>query len=107
MRRRLEKRIYIPLPDLDARVELIQILVKELALTEDFDLRALAMRTEGYSGADLQIALREASMMPVRRLLDAFTPDQIMELKRSGEITVPKVKRGFCSLFFLVDMTTR
>jgi katanin p60 ATPase-containing subunit A1 len=102
MRRRLEKRIYIPLPDFDARIELIQILIKDLQLSEDVDLERLAAMTEGYSGSDIQIALREASMMPMRRLLDAFSPQQIMEMRRNGEISVPRVSVSVVLLFQII-----
>jgi SpoVK/Ycf46/Vps4 family AAA+-type ATPase len=91
MRRRLEKRIFIPLPDYSARVELIQLLIKSITVSEDFELEQLAEMTEGYSGSDLQVAMREASMMPMRRLLDIFSPQQILEMKTNGNISVPRV----------------
>jgi katanin p60 ATPase-containing subunit A1 len=91
MRRRLEKRIFIPLPDYSARVELIQLLIKSITVSEDFELEQLAEMTEGYSGSDLQVAMREASMMPMRRLLDLFSPQQILEMKTNGNISVPRV----------------
>mgnify|MGYP001111322918 FL=1 len=53
MRRRLEKRIYIPLPDYKARVALFKLNLRSLALSEDVDIDALATATDGYSGADL------------------------------------------------------
>jgi katanin p60 ATPase-containing subunit A1 len=107
MRRRLEKRIYIPLPDYDARIEMIQILIKDLQLSDDVDLERLAVMTEGYSGSDIQIALREASMMPMRRLLDAFSPQQIMEMRRNGEISVPRVRYCYITLSIFLDFGFR
>jgi SpoVK/Ycf46/Vps4 family AAA+-type ATPase len=79
------------LPDYSARVELIQLLMKNITVSEDFQLEQLAEMTEGYSGSDLQVAMREASMMPMRRLLDLFSPPQILEMKNNGNISVPRV----------------
>ena len=66
-RRRLVKRLYIPLPDLFARKTLLQHLVRKEAhsITEkDFDL--IAAKTEGYSGADIASLVTEAAFMPLR-----------------------------------------
>lgn len=91
MRRRLEKRIYISLPDQSARMELVTIFLKSIPISDDVNNIELANRTDGYSGADIQIAFREASMMPMRRLLSIFSPSQISEMKQSGNLAVPKV----------------
>lgn len=70
LRRRLEKRIYIPLPTSKGREELFKISMKSVDLDEDVDLEALARATEGYSGADLSNVCRDAAMMSMRRVLD-------------------------------------
>ncbi len=67
IRRRFEKRIYIPLPDTQARFNLI---TRALADTPNSlvpsDIQSLARATEGFSGADLSIFVRDAVMQPVR-----------------------------------------
>eukprot|EP01042_Synura_sphagnicola_P001576 gene1576-1830_t len=70
LRRRLEKRVYIPLPDLDGRKELFRINMKEVELGGDVDLDALAEKSSGYSGADVANVCRDASMMSVRRIME-------------------------------------
>ncbi|KAK8866314.1 hypothetical protein M9Y10_009274 [Tritrichomonas musculus] len=67
MRRRFEKRIYVPLPDSDARLALIQGKLKDAShsLTNQ-DIRELAQSTEGFSGADISILVRDALMQPIR-----------------------------------------
>ena len=71
LRRRLEKRVYIPLPSLLGRAELFRINVRGCELDPGVDPGELAALTEGYSGADIANVARDAAMMSVRRLVDA------------------------------------
>ena len=86
MRRRLERRIYVPLPDEPARLAMLMIHLKGLQLADDVDLPALAARTAGYSGADLQLVCRDASMMPMRRMVEGKSPAEIVELQAAGAL---------------------
>ena len=70
LRRRLEKRIYIPLPTAEGRKQLFRIAMKEVGLGDDVDLSNLAEATKGYSGADIANVCRDASMMSMRRVLE-------------------------------------
>lgn len=72
IRRRFEKRIYIPLPEEHARLVMFKIHLGSTShtLTED-DLKELARTTEGYSGADISIIVRDALMQPVRKVQSA------------------------------------
>lgn len=72
IRRRFEKRIYIPLPDIQARVGQFKIRLGKTphGLTED-DFMELGRASEGYSGSDITIVVKEAMMMPVRRCSSA------------------------------------
>lgn len=67
VRRRFERRVYIPLPELEAREYLIMNKLKGLdkGLTEA-DFRKVAEQTEGYSGADLEILCRDAAFEPLK-----------------------------------------
>ena len=71
MRRRLEKRVYIPLPELEGRKELFRINMKDVELADDVDFDVLAQKAGGYSGADVANVCRDASMMSVRRIMEA------------------------------------
>jgi SpoVK/Ycf46/Vps4 family AAA+-type ATPase len=60
-----------------------------MQVAEEVDFRGLVAATEGYSGADLKIVCRDASMMPMRRLLAQTTdPDEIRALKEAGSLDV-------------------
>ncbi|KAF9007941.1 AAA-domain-containing protein [Cyathus striatus] len=72
IKRRFEKRIYIPLPGPDARRRMFEIHVGNTPceLTPK-DYRTLADGTEGYSGSDISIVVRDALMQPVRKVISA------------------------------------
>lgn len=72
IRRRFEKRIYIPLPEEQARLVIFKIHLGNTPtqLSEE-NLRELAKRTEGYSGADISIVVRDSLMQPVRKVQTA------------------------------------
>ncbi|XP_057827521.2 uncharacterized protein LOC131038932 isoform X2 [Cryptomeria japonica] len=68
MLRRLEKRILVPLPDLEARRAMFKEL---LPLQPDHELPYdfMVESTEGYSGSDIRLVCKEAAMRPLRRLM--------------------------------------
>jgi vacuolar protein-sorting-associated protein 4 len=72
IRRRFEKRIYIPLPEEHARTNMFRVNLGSTPhnLT-DKDFQLLGQRTEGYSGADISILVRDALMQPVRKVQTA------------------------------------
>ena len=68
MRRRFEKRVYIPLPDMPARVHLFRNMLRENSdsLTEA-DFNELGQMSDGCSGSDVSVVCREALMQPLRK----------------------------------------
>merc|ERR1719329_20474 len=95
LRRRLEKRVYIPLPSAEGREQLLKINMKELEVEDDIDWKHIVDKTEGYSGADMSNICREAAMMPLRRRLKASGIDinAIDELRKA--IDVPVAMKDF------------
>jgi katanin p60 ATPase-containing subunit A1 len=69
LRRRFEKRIYIPLPNSAGRRQMFEINFKGIKLSSDVDIDSLIKKTEGYSGHDISSVCREASLMNMRRKL--------------------------------------
>ncbi|SAL95361.1 hypothetical protein [Absidia glauca] len=67
IRRRFERRIYIPLPDAQTRAKMFALNVgaTQCKLTMP-DYEQLANLTEGYSGSDIAIIVRDALMEPIR-----------------------------------------
>ncbi|KAE9588036.1 putative microtubule-severing ATPase [Lupinus albus] len=82
LRRRLEKRIYIPLPNFESRKELIRINLKTVEVATDVNVDDVARRTEGYSGDDLTNVCRDASLNGMRRKIAGKTRDEIKNMPK-------------------------
>jgi spastin len=73
-RRRFVKRVYIPLPDSETRLQLINKSLKgTLHSLTDAQINQLVDSTEGYSGSDLTALIKDAAMGPLRQLGDGGT----------------------------------
>uniref|UniRef100_A0A1A8D9X2 Katanin p60 ATPase-containing subunit A1 n=1 Tax=Nothobranchius kadleci TaxID=1051664 RepID=A0A1A8D9X2_NOTKA len=94
LRRRLEKRIYIPLPTALGRVELLKINLREVELAPDVDLDLIGGKIEGYSGADITNVCRDASMMAMRRRIQGLSPEEIRALSKD-ELQMPVTMEDF------------
>ncbi|EFC47973.1 katanin p60 subunit [Naegleria gruberi] len=95
MRRRLEKRIYIPLPYEKTRVSLFNIFLKDQEMESDVSTESLAVLTDGYSGADIHLLCREAALRPLRKELDHRSTEEIMKLKERGELKLSLCMEDF------------
>jgi len=72
IRRRFEKRIYIPLPEAPARQHMFNLHIGSTPHSiGDKDFKELAKVSNGYSGADISIVVRDALMQPVRKVQSA------------------------------------
>lgn len=72
IRRRFEKRIYIPLPELAARKRMFELHIGNTptCLTSK-DYNTLSIETDGYSGDDITSVVRDALLMPMRKVQSA------------------------------------
>lgn len=68
---RIDRIIYVGLPDGDARREIFRIKLQKMPLSDDVDLQKLVERTEGYSGAEIQAVCHEAALKTLEESFDA------------------------------------
>ncbi|KAK6460388.1 P-loop containing nucleoside triphosphate hydrolase protein [Scheffersomyces coipomensis] len=72
IRRRFERRIYIPLPELEGRTRMFELNIGETPCElGNQDYKLLAEMTDGYSGSDIAVAVRDALMEPIRKIQQA------------------------------------
>ena len=80
MRRRFEKRVYIALPEANARAKMFKLNLGDTPNNvTDAEFDDMAARAEGYSGSDIAVVVREALMEPLRKCQTAkqFVVDQL------------------------------
>ncbi|KAG0633027.1 P-loop containing nucleoside triphosphate hydrolase protein [Tuber brumale] len=83
IRRRFQRRIHIAVPDLPGRVKMFELSVGSTPCTlTPQDYKSLGQMSEGYTGSDINIAVQDALMQPVRKIQTAthyrkvITPEQ-------------------------------
>ncbi len=81
---RFDRQVYVGLPDIRGREEILKIHAKDKPLAEDVDLADIARGTPGFTGADLENLLNEAALLAARK----NAPYLSMEDIRAAEIKV-------------------
>src|ERR1019366_5183392 len=64
---RFDRQIYVDLPDILGREQILRVHAKKVSLSENVDLSVVARGTPGLSGADLANLLNEAALLAARR----------------------------------------
>ena len=76
---RFDRQITVSLPDLKGREAILKVHARNKKIAEDVDLEALARRTPGFSGADLENVLNEAAILTVRENKKVIETSEIDE----------------------------
>lgn len=74
---RFDRQIYINAPDVKGREQILEVHAKNKKLDKDVDLKVLAKRTPGFTGADLQNLLNESALLAARKGEDKISMDDI------------------------------
>ena len=82
---RLEKLVFVPPPDAQARADILRAAGRNVPLADDVDLARLAADLEGYSAADCAALLRESALTAMRRDIDAaeVTADDVSRAREA------------------------
>ncbi len=81
---RFDRQVYVGLPDIKGREEILKVHAKGKPLAEDVDLHKLAQGTAGFTGADLENLINEAALLAARNGLRFINMDNL----RAAEIKV-------------------
>ena len=76
---RFDRQVYVGLPDVKGREEILKVHTKKKPLAPDVSLRVIAQRTAGFAGADLENLVNEAALLAARRNRKAITMEDIEE----------------------------
>lgn len=94
LKRRFQKRIYIPLPSQEGREALLNIHLREIERSSDLDIKQIAQKLEGYSGSDIANVCSDACMMGMRRRMSGLCFEELTNLPIE-DIDVPVTMKDF------------
>ena len=76
---RFDRQVVVDRPDLRGREEILRVHARGVALDPDVELRTIAARTPGFTGADLENVVNEAALLAARREKNAVTEVELEE----------------------------
>ena len=74
---RFDRQIYINAPDVKGREEILRVHAKNKQLDSEVDLKILAKRTPGFTGADLQNLLNESALLAARNNKSSISMEDV------------------------------
>ena len=95
---RLDRIVYVQLPDAETRSEIFKIKLSKIPIAEDVNIDKLVENTEGYSGAEIEAICKEAAL---KALEDSFEIQQI-EMKyfnKALDIVKPRTSQELLQLY--------
>lgn len=92
---RFDRQITVSLPDRKGRTAILKVHARNKHFANDIDLDALAKRTPGFSGADLENVLNESAILAVRENLNEIGMKQIDEAIDRVMMGPAKVSRTY------------
>jgi len=85
---RLDRHVHVPVPDEEARRKILEVHTRNKPLADDVDLDALARKTDGYVGADIEAVAREASMNASREFIGSVSREEVGESVGNVRVTM-------------------
>ncbi len=76
---RFDRQIVLDAPDVQGREAILKVHSRNKPLAKDVDLRQIALRTPGFSGADLANVMNEAALLAARKGMDQITQEVLEE----------------------------
>ncbi|TYT63510.1 AAA family ATPase [Natrialba swarupiae] len=73
---RLDTHVLVGEPDQEAREKILEVHTRGKPLSDDVDIDGLAAELEGYTGADLEALVRDASMKAIREVASEYDPEE-------------------------------
>jgi cell division protease FtsH len=76
---RFDRQVVVDRPDLRGREEILRVHARGVALDPNVQLRTIASRTPGFTGADLENVVNEAALLAARREKNSVTEEELEE----------------------------
>ena len=93
---RIDRILYIPNPDKEAREAILAIHTRGMPLAEEIDMDKLAEQMENYSGADIAATCQAASQIAIHEHLEKYSdPEEAMEQKDELKVEMEHFRQAF------------
>ncbi|KAK9744285.1 AAA+ lid domain [Popillia japonica] len=95
---RLDRLVYVPLPDMETRREIFRLKLAKMPISDDVDIGRLVALTEGYSGAEVNAVCHEAAMAALEENLSA----KVVKLTHFGaalSLITPRTSQSLINLY--------
>ncbi len=76
---RFDRQVYVGLPDMKGREEILRVHTRQKPLAEDVDLKEIARETTGFTGADLENLMNESALLAARKGQPYITLPDVQE----------------------------
>lgn len=98
---RFDRRVVLDLPDLKGREEILKIHTRKMPLANDVNLKRIAQRTPGLSGADLENLVNEAAILAARKNKKVVSQQEFLDSiekvilgpERKSYLLIPEEKK--------------
>jgi cell division protease FtsH len=98
---RFDRQVVIDRPDLQGRLQILQLHARAIRAAREIDLKAIAARTPGMVGSDLATVINEAALLAARHGKTVVTMDELNEAidrilagpRKKGRVIAPKEKK--------------
>jgi len=84
---RFDRKLYVPLPDAEAREKIFKTYLEKVKVEEDIDLEALGKQSFNFSGADIAATVNEAAILAVRKGRKSIESDDLEEAVSRVSVT--------------------
>lgn len=95
---RLDRIIYVPLPDYETREEIFEIKLRNMPIADDVNISDLVEKTKDYSGAEIQAICHEAAINALEENLDAVMVRK-KHFKAALSIVTPRTPSSLINLY--------
>ncbi|XP_039285889.1 LOW QUALITY PROTEIN: ATPase family protein 2 homolog [Nilaparvata lugens] len=95
---RLDRLVYVPLPDLQTRKQILELQFRKTPISDDVDVDELSSLTEGYSGAEVVAVCQEAALSALQEDISAAQVSQ-SHFQHALTIITPRTSKTLLKLY--------
>ena len=96
---RFDRQIVVSYPDIKGREEVLKVHTRNKPLAPDVNLKTIAQTTVGFTGADLENLVNEASLLAARADRKAITKEDIEEITRKKLTSYHEAGHAICTYY--------